>query len=56
MPAELKQVSAKLVSFPSGSGSSGRPHVQRSRLCGKQKAVRGVEGFVYLCFHFLAEN
>lgn len=40
MPAELKQVSAKLVSFPPGSGSSVRPHVRWSWVCGKEKAVR----------------
>lgn len=49
MPAELKQVSAKLVSFPSGSAAA----------CagpgGVEKAVSAGRGCL-LVFAFLAEN
>lgn len=44
MPAELKQVSAELGSFPSGLA------VREGKGC------QGLEGFVYLCVGIVAGN
>lgn len=49
MPAELKQVSAKLASFPAGSGGSVHPHVQRVLAVWKGESCQGVWKGLFTC-------